>query len=386
MDFKTARGRLFILLMLIIAFPFLQQGLSFYESGKVNGAVAVIGDSTFNWNKWWEGTYQKQKNAYLNDNTGCRPDLVRLSNQLDYWLYGKLHANGVVIGKDDYLYEQFYIDEYNGLDFLGDGVIRSKLLMLKKVQDTLERLGKTFVYVYAPSKAYYFPDNFPAKSYKVDKPFGTNYESFKRLGDSIGIHQIDFNEWFLSMKTTTQDLLFSRVGTHWTVYGSLLAEDSLIKYIARARNIKMPEVRWDSITYSYRPRRTDDDLAAGLNLISEFKKERFSYPKYYYNYSGNCTRPSAIYIGDSFVWTWVNNRLMHSTNKDWDVWYYFNEAWNDRAFSGLEPMRPMEHFDWPKEMLHTDCIIALYTPANIKGFNYDGAFIDKMYKYFYPGK
>jgi len=385
MDFKTARGRLFILLMLIIAFPLLQQSLSFFESGKVNGAVAVVGDSTFNWDKWWEGSYQKQKNAYLNDNTGCRPDLVRLSNQLDYWLYGKLHANGVVIGKDDYLYEQFYIDEYIGYDYIGNEAANDEINKLKKIQDTLERLGKTFVFIFAPSKAYYFPDKFPPALDIKGKQAPTNYAAFKRLGDSAGIHLLDFNAWFMAMKGTTKNLLFSPLGTHWTVYGSLLAEDSLIKYLERVRNIKMPEVQWDSIKYSYAPQRTDDDLAAGLNLISEFKKERFSYPKYYYNYQGNRTRPSAIYIGDSFVWTWVNNRLMHSINKEWDVWYYFNEAWNDRSFSGYEPMRPMENLDWAKEMLNTDCVVALYTPANFKGFNYSGSFIEKMYKYFYPG-
>ncbi len=386
MEIKTARGRLFILLMLILAFPLLQQGLSFYDSGKVNGAVVAAGDSTFSWDKWWEGSYQKQKNLYLNDNTGCRPDLVRINNQVDYWLYNKLHANGVVIGQDECLYEKFYIDEYYGLDFLGETVIREKLRKLKKVQDTLERLGKTFVFVYAPSKAYYFPDKFPKELELKQKKNATNYETFKRMGDSTGIHQLDFNAWFLSMKASSKELLFSRLGTHWTVYGSLLAEDSLIKYIERSRNIQMPEVQWKEVVRTDTPRRTDDDLAAGLNLLTKFKKERFTYPKYGYNFGENKTQPKAIYIGDSFVWTWVNNRLMHSINKDWDVWYYFNEAWNDKSFSGFEPMRPIENFDWAKELLGTDCLIALYTPANFKGFNYDGAFIDKMYQYFYPDK
>jgi SGNH hydrolase-like domain, acetyltransferase AlgX len=384
MEVKTARGRLFIFLMLVVAFPLLQQSLSFFESGKVHGAVANIPDSSFAWDRWWTGRYQKQKNDYLNDNTGCRPDLVRINNQVDYWLFGKLHANGVVIGKDDYIYEQFYIDEYNGKDYLGDQVIRDMFVKLKKVQDTLDHLGKSFVFLYAPSKAYYFPGNFPASLNSERRPVNTNYTMFKRMGDSLGIHQVDFNAWFLAMKDTSKNLLFSRLGTHWTVYGSLLTGDSLIRYLERVRNVRIPRTAWDSIKYSYQPQRTDDDLAAGLNLITEFRKERFTYPKYYYNYKNTNAMPNAVYIGDSFVWTWVNNGLMHNINKEWDLWYYFNEGWNERSFSGLESMRPLESFDWAKEMMNMDCIIVLYTPANFKGLNYEGAFIEKMYRYFYP--
>lgn len=377
---------LFFFLLLFISFPFLQQNLSFFDSGKLSGAVTPISDPVFSWGSWWTGAYQQQKNVYLNDNTGCRPDLVRLNNQVDYWLYDKLHANGVVIGKDECLYEKFYIDEYNGLDFMGDDYIGKEIIKLKKVQDTLEHLGKTFVFIYAPSKAWYFPDKFPPSLIKKGVIQGTNYETFKRLGNTIGLHQLDFNGWFLAMKDTTKHLLFSKLGTHWTVYGSLLASDSLIKYIEKVRNIHIPELQWKEIVYNDTPKRTDDDLAAGLNLISRFKKERFSYPNYFYNDEGNRTKPKAIYIGDSFLWTLVNNGLMNSINKDWQVWYYFNEAWTNKSFSGLEPMRYLEDFRWQNDLLNTDYVVVLYTPANFKGFNFNGSFIEKMYQYFYPEK
>ena len=200
---------MFILLMLIVAFPVLQHCLSFYESGSVKGAVITVFDSTFSWERWWDGNYQKQKNLYLNDNAGCRPDLVRINNEVDFRLFSKLHANGVVIGKDECLYEKFYIDEYNGLDFLGDAFIRIQVNKLKKIQDTLERMGKTFVFAYAPSKAWYFPGNFPERMDHQKLKNGTNYQSYRRLGDSTGLHQIDFNGWFMAMKDTTRHLLFS---------------------------------------------------------------------------------------------------------------------------------------------------------------------------------
>lgn len=385
MGLKTARGRLFFLLMLIVSFPFLQHCLSFIESGKVNGAVVTVADSTFTWARWWAGDYQRHKNLYLNDNCGARPDLVRLNNEFDYRVFNKLHANGVVIGKDECLYEKFYIDEYNGLDFMGNEVIKGEIIKMKKIQDTLEHLGKTFVFMYAPSKAWYFPDKFPPSLEK--KTHGpTNYKTFKRIGDSVGLHQLDFNSWFLAMKDTSKHLLFSPLGTHWTVYGSLLASDSVIKYIERVRNIKMPELKWNEVVFNDTPRRTDNDLSAGLNLVTHFRRQRFSYPNYFYKEDSRQTKPKAIYIGDSFLWTWTNNRLMHNTNADWAVWYYFNEAWTDKALSGIDPMRYLDNFKWQDDMLNTDCIIVLYTPANFKGFNYDGSFVERIYSYFYPAQ
>src|SRR6185312_16477155 len=97
-------------------------------------------------------------------------------------------------------YEQGYIEAYHGLDYAGESKLRTSVYQLRKIQDTLERLGKTFVFLYAPSKAYYLSEYLP------DAPAGwtpatpTNYSTFKRLCDSAGIRQIDYNAWFLSMK------------------------------------------------------------------------------------------------------------------------------------------------------------------------------------------
>src|SRR5580693_7348884 len=96
----TTKSKLLFVLLLIVAFPMLQHALSFFESGKLHGAVSGIANPEFSWDKWIDGTYQSQKSAYLNDSTGCRPDLVRLNNQLDFWFFKKLHAHSVVIGKD----------------------------------------------------------------------------------------------------------------------------------------------------------------------------------------------------------------------------------------------------------------------------------------------
>lgn len=380
---NTARWILFFVLMLVVAFPFLQHCFSIYESGKLNGAVTLAADTKISLRGWFDGSYQKQKNDYLNDNAGCRSDLVRLNNQVDFWVFNKLHANGVVAGKDDFLYEKMYIDEYNGIDFMGDSLVRAMVYKLKKVQDTLDQLGKTFVFMYAPSKAWYFPDKFPGSLDMKRSGDTTNYATFRRLGDSVGLRQVDFNGWFMGMKDTSRHVLFSRVGTHWTVYGSLLASDSIIKYMERERKLQLSHLQWNTIERTEKSMRTDADLAEGLNLAINFKKEQFSYPQYDY-IKKDSARPKAIYIGDSFLWTLIENKLMHNINSDWQVWYYFNVAWNEKALSGQEPSREIVKYNWQNDLRDVDFIITLFTPANFKGFNYNASFVEQLYNHYYP--
>ena len=370
--------------MLIIAFPLLQHGLSFYESGKLHGAVSGIPDPPFNWKTWWAGDFQAQKSAYLNDSTGCRPDLVRLNNQLDFWMFRKLHAHSVVAGKNDCLFEQEYVDEYYGRDCTGADSMRKAVVQLRKVQDTLERLGKTLVFLYAPSKAYYFADQLPPRSRGAKTGATTNYAIFKRLADEAHIHQIDYNAWFLSMKDTSRELLFSRLGIHWTMYGSLLAADSFIRYIDRQRNIRLPSLQWQKVEHTDEPRRTDDDLAAGLNLIYPMKPEHFTYPEYSYNHDGKRDMPRILYIGDSFLWVWLYDDLMQNISNDFEIWYYFVESWNQNTIKGTEPPGRVEKLDWQARLMLSDCVAILYVPSSFYSFPGKESSIGRLYHYFYP--
>ncbi len=310
--------------------------------------------------------------------------MVRVNNQLDYWLFKKVHANNVVVGRDNYLYERAYIEEYCGMDFVGEARLRKEILMVKKIQDTLEHLGKTFVFLYAPSKAHYYSEMTPDYYRNLNHTHETNYKVVKRLCDSIGINQIDFNGWFMSIKDNSKNLLFSRQGTHWTVYGSLIAADSFIKYLEIKRHEKLPELHWKEIEFSNKPRRSDDDILAALNLIFEYKNDIFSYPKYYYDTDSTRSRPTAIYIGDSFIRRWAEDDLMHNIHKDWDFWYYFQERWNEKSVYWDVSSGSMQGYDWKSALLKTDCLIFMDNPENFKGLGDELSCFKQIYDFLYP--
>ncbi len=383
MELRTAKGRLFFFAMLVISMPLLESDFHFIESGKLNGGSENVPDPQFSLAKWWDGSYRKQKTRYINDSMGFRPDLVRINNQLDYWLFRKLHAGDVYVGHDNYLFGKLYVDEYYGRDYIGTATIRKKLMMLRRVQDTLERMGKTFVLVYAPSKPYLYQEQIPDCLRETTVPDTTNYRSFRRLGDSLKIRQVDFNAWFVSMKETSKDVLMGRQGVRWTMYGGLIAGDSMTRYVEQKRNIRMPQLVIKSVNYSTEAQHTDDDLFAVSNLIFPITKEQFTYADYFFRDSGT-TRPRAIYIGDSFLWTWITNGQMHSTNTDWEFWCYFYQVWTEQTMNNGGSFAPRAFYDWQRSLANTDCVIVVLTPPGLKDLAFKDSFIDVFYNYFFP--
>ncbi|PZF73801.1 alginate O-acetyltransferase AlgX-related protein [Taibaiella soli] len=371
-----------VFFFVVLLAPLLQQKFHIVESGRLFGAITDSPDVNFTIRGWWDGSYQKKKTFYLNDSFGFRTDFVRMNNQVDYFLYHRINQRSTVVGKNGVLFERSYIDEYNGKDFVGDPEIRGKLEKLKAIQDTLTRLGKTFVFVYAPSKAYYFPDDFPDDLPKVSSK-NTNYRSFRRIGDSLGINQIDCNAWFVKMKGKTEGILMSKGGVHWTFYGALMAADSIVRYVENARHIDMPRFLWKE-AWLGEPRPQEVDLIAAANLIYPIAKDEYRYPILLEENDSLKTKPDMIFLGDSFLWTFAYNNVMPHISKNWEFWYYFRQAWNQDVGSGKIPTIDLGNYDWFQSLMQKDCLVMLYTEPNLPSIGND--FIEKAYDKFYPKK
>ncbi len=385
MELKTARGRLFLLLAIIISLPLLNYNFNFIESGKLEGVSPKAELTPFSLKSWWDGTFQQQRNTLMNDSIGFRPDLVRMNNQLDYSLFSKINASSIVLGKDQYLFERTYLDEYNGVGYMGDSTIIKVCTKLKRVQDTLAKLGKTFVVAYSPSKAYFFSEKIPDYLRRLPRP-KSNYDGFKHFGDSLKLKLLDYNEMFKSMRDTSKQVLMSRQGIHWSKYGGVVAADSMIKYIERERDISMPHIKIVNLKRTDTAQMPDNDLAQILNLIYPMHKEVLTYPDCEY-VGKDATKPKVIYIGDSFLWLWIGNHLMEETNKDWEFWPHFHEVWTLRTITGKENgPRLMENYDWKGSVEKADCIVFMFTAINLRGFTSPNGFLENIYKHYYPNE
>ncbi len=379
MENNTKNGLLVIFFAVLLS-PFLQQNLQVFHSGMLYGFYPNAPDTRFSFAKWWSGTYRDEKSKYLNDNVGFRPDMVRLNNQVNYSLCGAIHTGRIVEGLDQYLYVSVYTDGYYGRDFIGYDSIIHQLTKLKAIQDTLQRLGKTLILAYSPSKEFVYPEYIPLYLRSPARTV-TNFDAMIHTGDSLGINQVDFNSWFCAMKNKTSEAIYARQGIHWTIYGSYLAADSLARAIERLRNIHMPHPVWTKTEHSTTPKWGDNDVAQTLNLIFPITTEVFTYPQVTYPLDKSMVKPNVIYIGDSFFMAWIAQGEMDNMNNEWQLWYYCKGVMNS---SHRENGITMEGYDWTGALKSADCIVIMYTTGNLPELG-DG-FIERAYNYYYPGR
>lgn len=380
---QRVRNILLVVLFAILCLPYLQHRFQVIDSGNLHGYFTNSDYVDFTLKGWFDGTYQPGINSYYNDHIGFRQDLVRLNAQIDYSLFQKLDYGGTTLGSDNYLYFNDYIEAYYGRDFVGQAQLTERMLKLKHLQDTLGRLGKSVIMVYAPCKAWYYPEHIPVSLARPEGP-GNNYLTSLRIGDSLGVNQIDFNAWFLAMKKNTRDLLFSRQGIHWTNYGAMIAGDSLVRYIERLRGIGMPHPKWQKINRTTLAVQPDNDMADILNLIFPITVDTLSYPEVYYapEDSGK-TRPRCIYIGDSYVINLLRTELVQHINSEWQFWFYYKHVLNDTNYLA-DHYPKVADLDVKNEIAKADCIVLLQTPKNDNQIGY--GFIEEMYDHFYPNK
>ncbi len=363
----------------VLVLPFVQQCFPFITSGELSGDFTNAPDVEFSWAKWIDGSYQKGKADFCNDHLGFRPDLLRLNNQIDFSLFGECHAVWTLLGTHQCLFQAPYIEAYYGRDFVGYKSILERSIKLKAIQDTLARLGKSLVLVYAPNKARFFPEYFPENRMHEQKTV-TNYEEYRRLGDSLGINQIDMNAWFVSMKNKSKELLFAKQGIHWTVYGEILAGDSLTRYIERTRHIHVPHPDWSQIEHSTEPRSGDDDVERGLNLIFPITTETFGYPVIKDVPDSGFKKPNVIYVGDSYAFKMLIFGIPGRMNGNCEYWGYFNDV---HGINGTWATY-IKDYDWKGAIDKNDCVALVYTEFNLRDLG--SGFIDAAYDRYYPHK
>ena len=380
MDNK-AKNCVLIFLFTILFLPMLQKAFPFIKSGPLNGEFTIAPDIEFTFKNWFDGSYWDKKSKYINDNMGLRPDLIRLNNQVDYTLFKKIHSEWRLLGNNSCIFQDMYIYSYLGRDFDGYPFILEKVRKLKAIQDTLGKLGKSLIFVHAPCKAFYYPEYFPER-YRDTVRCTTNFETYKRIGDSLGLNQVDFNSWFVSMKNKGTELLYPKQGFHWSTYGSLLAADSLIRYMERLRGIHMIHPVWDKIVHTDKAHDKDDDIAKSMNLIWPLAKETFSYPEVRYEGDKTAVKPRVIYVGDSFLFQWLDEWVIDNTNSNWQIWYYYSSLVNKDHKP--EELYPMDNYDWVKEIDNSDCIVIMFTSRNLDKMGKN--FVEKTYDHFYPGR
>lgn len=335
---------------------------------------------TLNWQGLQNNSYQTRLEDYAEATLGFREWFIRLRNQLAYSIFHVAHAQGVLVGRDRVLFEESPIKAYLGQDAVSAAVVQYHVRRFRAVQDTLARRGKLLVFVAAPSKASFMPENLP-RYYRHQPPRRSNYQAYAAALRAAGVNFLDLSQAFRQWKDTATSPLFPRGGIHWSAYGASLAADTLLHYLEHHSHYDLPDVRLGRGEVSSEPRNNDDDIVQAMNLLWQPAAYDLRYPTASFQPLGpGQRRPNLLLIGDSFSWRIIYPFIDEAfDNKQSRFWYYNSEvAWPEVRPEG----RAVAALDRKQQYLSRDIIVVMFTEYNMT--HLDGGFSDNAYQVFTP--
>ncbi len=368
---------LFVIIALLFI-PLLQNQLHIFRIAPLNGDFVLPEKPVLEKAGWLSGDFQAKYDPYLEQRLGLHNLLVRINNQIDYSLFKKVHAEGVIIGKNNVLHERDYIRAWTGEDFIGEKTWDKKLGRLKFVQNHLKRTYDIdLVLILEPSKARFSPETLPEGSAERRKE-PSNYKYMVNRLRELGVRYLDLNSYYLALKDTSRYDLYPKYGVHWSVYGMTLMADTIIKYIEHLRQIDMPDFHISDITLSDSLRDTDYDAAKPLNLLFKLPHGPMAYPVIRFEDQKGKTRPDVLVEGDSYYWNIFNARIPDHCFNNHSFWYFnalvYPDSYYDSTF--------VNDLDIKKEVEKRDVILIMTTERFL--FKYDWGFTDALFTAYTP--
>jgi hypothetical protein len=362
----------FFLVALVFLLPLLQKAFKPFSPAPLKGYFEPSSRPEFTMAGFMTGEFQEKITPHLDRSIGLREWFVRLYNQLDFSVFSVSHARQVVVGKQDYLFEQSYIDAMLGRDFIGEDPIEARVGQIRRLQDLLWARNKTLLLVvFPPDKGSFYPEKIPGRY--LEKPGTvTNYQSYKRRFEESKVNFIDFNAWFLKMKDTSRYVLYPKTGIHWSSYGAFLAFDSLTRYIGTKLNKPLVGISRDGIQLTSTTRGRDADMDDGLNLVWGISHPPMAYPSLIFHKKPETFFPAALFIGDSFYFAWSEGGYIAHTFSNRDFWYYDHDVYTGSYNTG----KKTTILNLQTELAHMQVVIFLQTNAGNGNVGY--GFVDRL--------
>jgi hypothetical protein len=383
---SNALGKRLLLGMLLLFFvlPPLQAAFHWLPESKLGGAFNLAPDPELSWDELTSNSFQPALEKYLEDRIGFRNLLVRLHNQVLFSGLGITRSSEIVLGKNNVLFMPNYIGAYVGQDRMDPEAIRWSVLRLRMMQHDLAQHGISFLFVLAPSKARFEPENLPPHPAPAAE---TNYSLFVKQMQADSVHLLDCVALYARWKPTAPYPLYPRGGTHWSGYGATLVADSLMHRLEHIGGYRLPsfrEVGKPEIVYSSDSlRSTDNDLNSALNLL--FRRE--TSPLAYRNIQFEAPRPgqiqpSLLLVSDSYCWGLMgfSPYLQREFAPDSRIWFYNITEYNPTV--GEVPIGPVSKLNFKEQLESRRTVVMMMTEFNLPGREF--WFTEQVYQLYHP--
>lgn len=364
---------LFTIVIIGLFAPLIQQTFNIPQPG-LKGSYLPTEKPVLSWGSWFDGSWQQQYSDYYETTFGFRPWLIKIKNHIEFNLFRKVHS-GMILGKEDYLFERAYIDSYLGKDRIPFDSAKFQVEKLAYIEKHLLQKNTLLLAILAPGKgsfcAQYIPDNLHPENRNI-----SNYYQYRLLLERTGLPFVDFNNWFLAIKDTSTRLLYTKFGVHWSAYSTHYVTDSLIRKMQSLTGNYWGYYSSNNEKQSKTPKEGDDDLMEILNTMGTRSGDTYSYIDIKFHPKGKL--PKVLIIGDSYVWTPINHGALMSSVADGSQYLYYNHDVYTYSEGQLNQKGIKEKSAVPEDVEGFDFIILCNTEPNLKEFG--SGFIDAYYK------
>ena len=378
---------LLLVLLAIVAVPVLQARFHFSAEAGLNGAFTVAPRPTFSWDGLRDNSFQPALEHYLEDRIGFRPYLIRMRNQLRYSIFGMTSTSDIAAGLHGVLFQTAPIASYAGQDCLDEAEARFRVHRLRAVQRDLAARHVQLLFVLAPNKARFQPEDLPA--YLRPAPgTRTNYDLFTAAMRADSVALLDMAPAFARWKATVPYPLFPTAGTHWSGYGATLAADTLLRRLEQLGGMRFPTVRTVGppriVHDPDSARGTDNDIAGPLNLMWQAPPRPYAYRRLAVDPPGpGQVRPPALFVGDSFMWGLMlfSPYLQREFSDDTRIWYY-NTAVHQPDSVYHDTGLKVYNLDLRQQLESRRFVVLLLTEHNLKDQEF--GFTEQVYRLYHP--
>ena len=332
-----------------------------FELKPLTGVTTEVKKPKLTLKTYIDGSYQSDLEAFCRQELGFREWFIRIYNQYLWSCYKKTTNKTIMVGKDDWLFEEVYVRDYyesSMYEYTSDTaemrkIFETEALRLWKVQELLKEHNIHIFVNITPSKDMIFPEYLP-ENVSYTRPVGLRaYDFYKKRFDELGIHYIDNVAIFKELKDSVDYQLFTKTGAHWSNIASVYVFDSIVRYMETIGNQKLNHLEI-SEKYHAETRKPDDDLEQLLNLYFPIKAPENYYTTVNVTEDSTIVKPYMTVIGDSYHWNFIFNIPLLKIFQKVPYWFY-----NSTIYEDDEHQTTLD-LDFEKELMRNDYIMLSY--------------------------
>lgn len=357
--------------VLLLAVPTVQKSVTLVPPTWLGGVEEKIARPEWTMRGWLDGRYQDTVERRYRQRFSLRGHMVKTWNQLHYALFGRPPrrpaGTEIVIGVDNYLFEESYIQTYNRPGRVRDATLREVSHRVRAAQDLLAARGIACLVVISPSKVEILPELVPPGWLQPGRAERkTVYDRMMPLLREAGVRHLDFHALFQEWKRESDQPLFPKAGTHWNYHAAARAAGLILDTLETQSGRPFPGLAITGVTTNDQPAGTDRDLLDTLNLWGDFSLRRSAsfrgrelHPHLELVRGPDERRPNLLFVGDSFALTLTEVLDRVGLCGQRDTLYYFKRILRYRHPDAAPPAGPVPPADEPFDPTAFDLEAAL---------------------------